>query len=98
VKFIRQREKTFKLVQKGINDTWKIDLIEMIPFWKENKSFRYLLTVIDTFSKYAYAEAVRTKSALDVAEAMKSIFKKSKSTRVKEYAVRSREKLFLFHF
>jgi len=40
----------------------------MIPFWKENKGFRYLLTVIDTFSKCAYAEAVKIKSALDVAE------------------------------
>lgn len=40
----------------------------MRPFSKENKGYRYLLTVIDTISKYAFPEAVKTKSAPDVVE------------------------------
>jgi len=71
-----------KFVQKEINDTWQTDLVEMISFWKENKGFRYLLTVIDTFSKYAYAETVKTKSALDVEEPMKSVLKRKVHPRI----------------
>lgn len=78
----KQARKNFprrKFVQKGINDTWQIDLVEMIPFSKENSGYKYLLTVIDTFSKYAYAEAVKSKSAYDVVNAMKVVFKTAKT-------------------
>jgi hypothetical protein len=40
-----------KVIMKGIDDTWQIDLVKMQKFARENKSFRYLLTIIDTFSK-----------------------------------------------
>ena len=43
-----------RFIQKGILDTWQIDLVEMIPYAKFNKGFKYMLTVIDVFSKYAY--------------------------------------------
>ncbi|CAK1601606.1 unnamed protein product [Parnassius mnemosyne] len=33
---------------------------------KENKNFRFILTVIDTFSKYAWAFPIKTKSKEDV--------------------------------
>ncbi|CAK1589655.1 unnamed protein product [Parnassius mnemosyne] len=33
---------------------------------KENKKFRFILTVIDTFSKYAWAFPIKTKSKEDV--------------------------------
>ena len=38
---------------RGIDETWQADLVEIIPYFKINKGFRYLLTVIDIFSKYA---------------------------------------------
>jgi len=63
-----------------INDKWQIDLVEIIPFRKENEGFRYLLTALDTILKYAFTEAVKTKFAQDIAEAMKTVFKKFKST------------------
>lgn len=69
-----------KFVQKGINDTWQIDLVEMIPFHKQNEGYRYLLTIIDTFSKYSYAVPVKNKSALDIVSAIRNVFKISKKT------------------
>ena len=57
----------------GIDETWQADLVEMIPYFKINKGFRYLLTVIDIFSKYAWAVPVRSKNAKDITTAMKSI-------------------------
>ncbi|QKS69576.1 putative integrase [Drosophila-associated adintovirus 2] len=79
----KQARKNFlrrKYVQKGINDTWQIDLVEMIPFFKQNDGYRYLLTVIDTFSKFSYAEPVKSKSANDIVEALRKVFKNSKKT------------------
>lgn len=38
---------------RGINDTFQADLIEMIPYSTVNKNYKYILTVIDVFSKYA---------------------------------------------
>ena len=46
---------------RGIDETWQADLVEMIPYFKINKGFRYLLTVIDIFAKYAWAVPVRSK-------------------------------------
>ena len=57
----------------GIDETWQADLVEMIPYFKINKGFRYLLTVIDIFSKYAWAVPVRSKNGKDFTTAMKSI-------------------------
>ncbi|RYA73623.1 hypothetical protein DD595_24885 [Enterobacter cloacae complex sp. 4DZ3-17B2] len=46
----------------------------MIPYADENKGYKYLLTVIDVFSKYAWARPVKRKTGDDVTAAMKSIF------------------------
>lgn len=63
-----------KTIMYGINDTYQIDLVEMIPYARENKNYKYILTVIDIFSKYAWALAIKTKSSKDVTQAMQSIF------------------------
>ena len=47
----------------------------MIPYSDENKGFRYLLTVIDIFSKFAWAIPVKSKTGKDVTTAMTSILK-----------------------
>ncbi len=77
----RQVRKKFKrrhVIMKGINDTWQIDLVEMIPYAKENRGYKYLLTVIDIFSKFAYALPLKTKTGIEVAAAMEKIFKESR--------------------
>jgi Integrase core domain len=71
----RKKFQRRRVIMKGLNDTWQIDLVEMIPYARENKGNKYLLTVIDTFSKFAYAVPVKTKTGLDVTNAMKKVFK-----------------------
>lgn len=58
---------------RGLDETWQADLVEMQTYSNENRGFRYLMTVIDVFSKYGWAVPVKTKSGEDVAAAMKSI-------------------------
>lgn len=68
-KFLRR-----KVIVKGIDDLWQCDLIDMIKYNKYNKGYKYLLTVIDVFSKYAWAKPIKDKSAKAVASAMKEVF------------------------
>ncbi len=55
---------------RGIDESWQGDLVEMQPYAQENKGYRYMLTVIDVFSKYAWAVPVKSKSGADVSAAM----------------------------
>ena len=50
-----------------------IDLGEKLIY--DNLGFRYVLTVIDTFSKHAWAQPLKSKEWLEVAEAFKEILK-----------------------
>lgn len=55
---------------RGIDDLWQADLVDMGAYSSVNKNFRFLLTVIDAFSKYAWALPIKDKSVAEVAKAM----------------------------
>lgn len=61
-------------VMRGINDTFQADLVEMIPYAQQNKGYRYILMVIDVFSKRAWAKELKNKTGEEVTKAMASIF------------------------
>ena len=48
---------------------WSADLVDMQAFSSFNKGFKYILTVIDVFSKYAWAVPIKDKSAASVTKA-----------------------------
>lgn len=62
---------------KGFDDIWQIDIVDMQKHSKVNKGQKYILTVIDVLSKYAWAVPVRNKSGELVTEAMKRVFAQS---------------------
>jgi len=49
------------------------DLIDLINLHESNDGYKYILVVIDTFSRYAWVEPLKTKSSNDVLEAFKKI-------------------------
>ncbi|XP_057335102.1 uncharacterized protein LOC130673904 [Microplitis mediator] len=63
---------------RALDETWQADLVEMIPYATVNKGNKYLLTVTDIFSKYAWAVPIKSKSGSDVTSAMKSIFQQGR--------------------
>lgn len=63
---------------RNIDETWQVDLVEMIPYEKENKHYKYILYVIDTLSKFAWCVAVKQKTGKDVTNAMEAILKKGR--------------------
>ena len=57
----------------GTDSTWCADLVEMQQFSKQNKGYKYLLTVIDVLSRYAWAVPMKDKKAGTVLDAMTKI-------------------------
>ena len=53
---------------------WQADLVEMIPYANENDDIRYMLTVIDVFSRYAWARPLKRKTGDRVKQAFNDIF------------------------
>jgi hypothetical protein len=62
---------------KGIDDVWQIDLVEMKPYSQNNTGHKYILTVIDVLSKFAWAVPVRDKKAQSVTAAMRKVLQDS---------------------
>ena len=62
----------------SIDQTWAVDLIDMQQYSKQNKHYKYLLAVIDIFSKYGWLIPLKNKTGLTVSEAFKNLFKERK--------------------
>ena len=75
----------------GIDKIWSADFVEMQAFSKSNRGVRYLLTVIDVFSKYGWMLLLKDKTGKSVADAFKEIFKKSKRKPEKLWTDKGRE-------
>lgn len=73
-RYARRNFERRKYSMRGIADTLQADLIEMQQFKQQNRGYRYILIVIDVFSKRAFAEALKDKTAKSVTEAMAKIF------------------------
>ena len=73
----RRHFPTLPVMVFGIDEQWAADLIEVINIAKPNRGYRYLLTVVDVFSKYAWVEPVKTKSGQDMTTAFEQILKRS---------------------
>jgi len=64
-----------KVYVNGIDKIWAADLVDMQAFSKFNRGVKYLLTVIDVFSKYGWMLPLKDKTGVSVAKALKEIFK-----------------------
>ena len=74
----RRRYPRRKFDLREINETYQIDLVDMQTYSDVNRGFKYLLTVIDVFSEYAWAIPIKNKSAEEVTKAMDTILTKDR--------------------
>ena len=61
-----------------IDEIWCSDLVEMQQFSKWNKGYRYLLIVLDVFSKYGRIVPLKDKKSETVMNVFKTIFKEGR--------------------
>ena len=59
----------------SIDQIWAADLIDMQAFSKDNNGMKYLLTVIDVFSKFVWIVPLKRKTGQEVANAFSRILK-----------------------
>ena len=71
-KFKRER-----IILQYKNETWSADLIDKSSLSKYNNSFKFKLTVIDIFTKYAWAIPLKNKSELSITNGFKIVFGES---------------------
>ena len=67
-----------RVISYGIDKIWAADLVEIQKYSKWNKGIKYLLTVIDVFSKYGWIVALKDKKTESVGSVFDRIFKRSK--------------------
>lgn len=53
----------------GKNDLFQADLIDLILYLRENHAYNYILCVIDYFTKFAWAIALKSKKDVEITEA-----------------------------
>ena len=69
---------TNKTLIKSIDDTWSSDLLDMNDYGpKNNKGYRYILVVIDNFSKFGWTIPLKNKFSQSITDAFSEIIKSS---------------------
>ena len=70
---------TNKTIIKYIDDTWSSDLLDTNDYGIRNiKGYRYILVVIDNFSKFGWTITLKNKYAQSITDAFSQIVKSSK--------------------
>lgn len=70
-----------QVVLKDIDDLWQADLMDMQAISKVNGGYKYILAVIDTFSKYAWTVPLKQKNKQQVSTAFESLCLKGRVPR-----------------
>lgn len=69
-----------RYILSNYNELWQADLSDMRTYTQYNDGYKYILCVIDVFSKYAFARAMKKKDSGTVKECFESIFTEAKAT------------------
>ena len=76
----RKRYNTRRYKVKAPHWLWQTDLVEMISYANVNKGYRYLLTVIDVFSRKAWARPIKRKTGTNITDAFKDIIQQERQS------------------
>ena len=66
-----------KVYSQFRDNTWGVDLADMQSLSRKNKSIKYLLCVIDLYSKYAFVVPLKDKKGISIVNAFNKIIKQS---------------------
>ena len=71
-----------KVIVNDIDEIWAADLVGMQSFSKFNNGIKYLLMLIEVFSKYGWIVPLKSKTGVDVANALSKIFSNRRCTKM----------------
>ena len=70
---VRKKCPKRKIITLGIDDLWTADHVILSKYEDQNKSYKYMLNVIDTFSKYVWTRPLKKKNGINVSRAFEEI-------------------------
>ena len=62
-----------RVVVAGIDDQWDADLASLMPDADINDGFKYLLAVVDIFSRFAWVEPLKDKTATEIVRGFRNV-------------------------
>ena len=75
---VKHKYPTRKVFVNHKDQTWSIDLVDMGTWKEENAGYTFILTIVDVFTRWAAAVALKSKSADVVLNALKHVCSESK--------------------
>ena len=80
-----------RVVALHMDQIWAMDLIDMVEYAKQNNGDKYILCIIDVFSKFAWCIPLADKKAVTILKAFKDVIKQSKRKPEKVWCDRGSE-------
>ena len=80
-----------KIIPHYKDECWSIDLIDRASLSKYNKNYKFIFTIIDNYTKYAWAIPLKDKSGKSTTTALKSLIEKAKRKPDKIWSDRGKE-------
>ena len=74
----KKKYPTRKYTVHDIDQQWQADLADVALISEQNRGYHFILTVIDLFTRYAWARPLKNKSGKEVAAAFKDIFREGR--------------------
>lgn len=74
----RKRYPTRTYLVHKVDDQWQTDLADMQQLSRQNQGYKYILTIIDIMTRYAWAQPLKSKRGQEVAAAFKRVFHQDK--------------------
>ena len=93
-----RRFPTLLVLVFGKDEQLVADLVEMQTLAKHNSGNRYILVVVDAFSKYAWVEPIKSKTGIAVTEAFKKIFKRAEERTPQTWQTDDGKNFAITHF
>ena len=77
-KGVKRKFQRGRVIVAGIDDQFDADMASFILYADENYGYKYLLVVIDTFSRYAWVQPVKDKCSNEVINAFDKILQEGR--------------------
>ena len=77
-KGLKRKFQRGRVVVEGIDDQFDIDLASLIYYADENDGYKYLLVVIDIFSRYGWVEPLKDKTANEIVKAFDKVLQEGR--------------------
>src|SRR5690606_13835704 len=75
---VKRKFRRRRVIVNAIDDIWALDLASMESYVEYNDGFKFILCIIDVFSKYAWCVPLKNKTGAMILKAVKDVITESK--------------------